>query len=235
MGRNLAEEKELFDSFKEDWWNPKGRLAALHRITPIRFEYFKSLAGELKGKSLLDIGCGGGLLSECFAKSGADVTGIDLSPLAIEAATEHSKKSGLKINYLNTSPKEFLEENGELKNSFDIVLSSEVLEHVDDLPGFLKDSVELIKPDGLYFFSTINKTLMARFLAIFIAEDILRMVSPGTHEYERFIKPSLLRKYLEELGVTIEGLKGMTFDPLRLKFKLSKNTSVNYLGYGRKG
>ena len=117
---------------------------------------------------------------------------------------------------------------------FDIIVCAEVLEHVDDLKGFLRDSLSMLKPGGLFFFGTINKTMKARLFAIFVAEDLLNMVPKGTHDYNRFVRPSILKQILEEDGVEIEELKGMTYDPLKLEFKISNDTTVNYLGYARK-
>jgi 2-polyprenyl-6-hydroxyphenyl methylase/3-demethylubiquinone-9 3-methyltransferase len=229
----MALEKEPFDAFtKDDWWSPRGRLGALHRINPLRFEYFSEKLGEVKGKRVLDVGCGGGVLSERFAAAGARVTGVDLSPVAIEVAKEHATESGLEIDYRLIALSKLLAEKPE---PYDAVVLSEVLEHAEDLEGLVNDACALLKEGGTFFFSTINKTPVARFLAIFVAEDILRMVQPGTHDYEKFIRPSKLAGLLKKNGVEVEEVKGMTYDPLRFRFRISNNTSVNYLGYGVKG
>lgn len=227
-----------FDSFAAgDWWNPKGRLKSLHAITPLRFDYFKNKAkiiGGLEGKRVLDIGCGGGLLSERFAAEGALVTAIDLSGKAIEVATSHAKETGgacKDIEYKKLSIGELLKEGRE---PYDAVVCSEVLEHVDDLKGFLKDASSALAPGGAFFFSTINKTLKARFFAIFVAEDLLGMLPSGTHDYDRFIRPSTLVKLFNENGITAQDIKGLIYSPLSLGFKVKGDTSVNYMGYAIK-
>lgn len=222
---------DKFEKYGQEWWNPAGRLFSLHRINPLRFGYFSSRAGDLKGKKVLDIGCGGGLLSEEFARAGAKVTGIDLSPVAIDAAKRHAVSSGLEIDYLVSTPSRLVLER---PAAFDVVVCAEVLEHVDDLEGFLRDSLSMLAPGGLFFFGTINRTFKARMLAIFVAEDVLGMVPRGTHDWKRFVRPSALKKILEENNAEVMELKGMSYDPLRLEFKISADTSVNYLGYARK-
>ena len=252
--------KAVFNNYKADWWDPKGRLSALHKITPLRFDYFKEVAlmlygledgngrgggfedgggsegcfqgSGLTGKKIVDVGCGGGLLSERFAKEGADVTAIDLAATAIEAAGEHADSAGLKIDYRNISVEELLKEGA--GGTFDVVVCSEVLEHVDDLPGFVADLSALLKPGGVLFFSTINKTLKARFFALFIAEDILGLVEQGTHDYKRFIKPSRLMGLLKENSVELEDVKGISFNILKRAFNISGDVSVNYIGYAIK-
>jgi 2-polyprenyl-6-hydroxyphenyl methylase / 3-demethylubiquinone-9 3-methyltransferase len=228
----MTTESDKFEKFGAEWWNPAGKLFSLHRINPLRFEYFASCAGVLTGKRVLDIGCGGGILAEKFAEKGANVTGIDLSPVAIEAAKKHAAESGLNMTYRVASPNELAAENPE---PFDIVICAEVLEHVDDLRGFLRDALGMLKPGGLFFFGTINRTMKARLLALVVAEDILRMVPRGTHDFKRFIKPSELTRILAENNVAIKEIKGMTYDPLKLEFKISNDPSVNYLGYAEKG
>ena len=229
-------ESQKFDSFGKEWWDPKGRFASLHKINPLRFNYFTNKIGGLTGKRVLDIGCGGGILSEEFAKAGALVTGIDLSPVAIDAAKAHAKESELEIDYRLISVSQLitdLKAGGYREDGYDAVICAEVLEHVDDLAGFLKDCCGLLKKDGYFFFSTINKTVSARFFAIFIAENF-NMVPKGTHDYKRFIRPSILVDLLKKNSVAVEEIKGMTFDPLHFEFKISESTNINYLGYGVK-
>lgn len=227
----MTTESEKFDKYEQEWWNPTGKLFSLHRINPLRFDYFSQLAGGLSNKRCLDVGCGGGLLAERFAAAGAAVTGIDLSPVAIEAAKKHAASTGLAIDYRVASPADFVKNTPE---PFDIIICAEVLEHVDNLDLFLADTLSMLKPGGLFFFGTINKTFKARILAIAVAEDILRMVPSGTHDYKRFVRPSLLKEILKNNGVEMMELKGMSYDPFQFEFKLSNDTSVNYLGYGKK-
>ncbi|MBI5344800.1 MAG: 3-demethylubiquinone-9 3-O-methyltransferase, partial [Deltaproteobacteria bacterium] len=147
----MTTESEKFEKLGDDWWNPTGKLFSLHKINPLRFDYFASKAKDLNGSRVLDVGCGGGLLSEKFASSGAVVTGIDLSPVAIEAAKGHAKESGLDIDYRVVAPSGLLKEN---PAPFDIIICAEVLEHVDDLKGFLADTLKMLKDNGLFFFGT---------------------------------------------------------------------------------
>ncbi|MBE9528243.1 MAG: bifunctional 2-polyprenyl-6-hydroxyphenol methylase/3-demethylubiquinol 3-O-methyltransferase UbiG [Proteobacteria bacterium] len=229
-------ETKKFDSFAlDDWWGEKGKLVSLQRINPIRFGYFadaaRRLGHKIEGATVLDAGCGGGVLSESFAAAGAKVTGIDLSPVGIEVATRHAKVSELEIEYSVTSVEEHLKKNAE---KYDIVVCAEVLEHVDDVEAFLDATLKMLKPGGLFFFGTLNKTLKSKLFAIFVAEDVLRMLPRGTHDYSRFVRPSVLVKILKKNNVLAEDIKGMSYSALSLDFKLSGDTSVNYLGVGVK-
>lgn len=225
-------DKDLFDSLADEWWNPKGRLISLHKINPLRFDYFSGKIKGLKDTRVLDIGCGGGILSEEFAKKGAIVTGIDLSDKAIEVAKDHAKESGLEIEYMVSSPSQLSTHNSQL---YDAVICAEILEHVDDLEGFVRDSAGLLKEGGYFFFSTVNKTLLSRVFAIYLAEYVVGIVPKGTHDFNKFIRPSTLVRLLRENSIEVEEIKGMLFDPLTFDFKLSDNTAINYLGYGVKG
>ena len=224
-------ETEKFNKYGRDWWNPEGGMFALHMINKLRFDYFISILGDVTGKTIADIGCGGGLLSEEFATRGARVTGVDLSPTAIDAAKEHAGKSRLSIDYRNCAVKELVDKG----ETFDIVICAEMLEHVDDLKSTVKESASLLKNGGHYLFETINKTLKARFLAVFMAENVLNFVAKGTHDYNKFIKPSTLVNLLRENGIGVNEIRGMSYDILNRQFKLSNSTDVNYIGYGIKG
>jgi len=223
-------ETEKFNKYGRDWWNPEGGMFALHMINKLRFDYFISIVGDVTGKTVADVGCGGGLLSEEFARRGASVTGVDLSPTAIDAAREHAGKSGLSIDYRNCAIKELVDKG----ETFDIVICAEMLEHVDDLKSMVRESGTLLRNGGHYLFETINKTFKARLLAVFMAENVLNFVARGTHDYNKFIKPSTLVNLLRENRIEVKEIKGMSFDILERTFKISNSTDVNYIGYGLK-
>lgn len=230
-------EVEKFDKVAHYWWDKDGHMAGLHRLNPTRFSYMKETLlsnGGIKGKSVLDIGCGGGILSESFAKEGSIVTGIDLAPSSIRVAKDHAENAGLKITYRQIALGKLRAELESTNQKYDIIACSEVMEHVEDLEGLVNDSCALLNPGGIYLFSTINKTLTAKFLALFMAEDVLKMVAKGTHSYDMFIKPSELRKMFRNNNVNIKELKGMTFSPLKMDFTITDNTSVNYIGFAVK-
>lgn len=224
-------ETEKFNKYGRDWWNPEGGMFALHMINKLRFDYFRAILGDVSGKTVLDIGCGGGLLSEEFARGGAIVTGVDLSPTAIDAAKEHAGISGLSIDYRNCAIRELVDKG----ESFDIVICAEMLEHVDDLTLTVTESARLLKDEGYYLFETINKTLKAKFLAIFMAENVMNFVARGTHDYNKFVKPSVLVNLLRQDMIDVKEIKGISFDILDREFKISNSTDVNYIGYGIKG
>jgi len=227
----MTTESDKFEPFDDEWWNPRGKLFTLHKINPLRFDYFSGHAGDVKGKRVLDIGCGGGLLSESFARAGAVVTGIDLSERSIAAAKRHSETGGLDIDYRVCSIEELRKER---PKKFQIITCSEVLEHVPDLQVFLSDATSLLAKHGFFFFSTLNKTLKARLFAVYAAENILGIIPRGAHDYNKFVRPSTLVEILDGLGVEVKELKGMSLNPLRLEFRISGDLSINYLGYGVK-
>ena len=239
-GGGLNREVKKFNDLASEWWDPKGRNKGLHLITPPRFDYFSGAVAEagvggaegMKSLKVLDVGCGGGILSERIAEAGAQVTGIDLAPGSIDIAKSHSESRGLDIDYRNVSIEDLA---GEMPESFDCVVCSEVLEHVDDIEPFVKASIRALRLGGIYCFSTINKTLKARMLAIYVAEDILGMLDHGTHDYDKLVRPSSLVNILRDSNVEVKELKGLTFDILSYAFRTSKDTSINYMGYGVKG
>ena len=227
-------EIEKFSRIAEEWWNPEGKFKPLHKFNPVRISYIKnniisSFKLENKKKPLrnikiLDIGCGGGLLSEPLSRLGASVVGIDASYKNVEVAKLHAKKSGLDIKYICTSP-----ESMQNKTKFDVILNMEIVEHVEDLNLFLKTCSQLLKKDGLMFVATINKTLKSYLFAIIGAEYVLRWLPIGTHEWERFVKPKDLIKELNKNNFALDKLDGVKFNLLTNQWNLSSDKSVNYI------
>ena len=227
-------EIEKFSKMAEEWWDVEGKFKPLHKFNPIRIKYIKESVIEnfklqnneklpLNGINLLDIGCGGGLLSEPMCRLGATVTGIDASAKNIEIAKIHAKKNNLNINYICTSPEKIQ------KEKFDVILNMEIVEHVENVDLFLNSSSNLLKKDGLMFVATINKTLKSYLFAIIGAEYILRWLPIGTHEWEKFIKPDDLKNILSKFDMTMIKTDGVKFNPILDKWSLSKDTSINYI------
>ena len=226
------EEIQKFSNLADQWWDVKGKFKPLHMFNPTRIEYITKKIKEyfdlkdnsLVGLKVLDIGCGGGLISEPMARLGASVTGIDASEKNIKVAQLHAKKNNLKIRYLNTSPDEFKE-----FEQYDIILNLEVVEHVENLGLYLKSCSYLSKKKGLMFTATLNRTFISYIKAIVGAEYILRWLPIGTHEWNKFIKPVELEKLLKNVNFSTIDLKGFEFNPLLYKWKQSDNLSVNYI------
>ena len=227
-------EIEKFSRMADEWWDVEGKFKPLHKFNPIRIKYIKKSVIEnfklqkneklpLNGINLLDIGCGGGLLSEPMCRLGATVTGIDASAKNIEIAKIHAKKNNLNINYICTSPEKIQ------KEKFDVILNMEIVEHVENVDLFLNSSSSLLKKDGLMFVATINKTLKSYLFAIVGAEYILRWLPIGTHEWEKFIKPNDLKNILSKFDMTMIKTDGVKFNPILDKWSLSKDTSINYI------
>ena len=228
------QEIEKFSKMADEWWNPEGKFKPLHRFNPVRIEYIKnciinhfnikSKDQPLKNISILDIGCGGGLLSEPMYKMGADVTGLDASKENINIAKIHSKKNKLKINYICSSPEKL-----KTKQKFDVVLNMEIVEHVNDVNFFIKKSSELLKKNGLMFVATLNKTLKSYFFAIVGAEYILKWLPIGTHDWNKFVEPNKLIQYCKDNSLKLKKIDGIKFNPLTNEWKISKDKSVNYI------
>ena len=229
------DEIKKFSKLANEWWDINGKFKPLHMFNPTRIEYIldvslsyfkidKDKKFPLKNLKILDIGCGGGLISEPMSRLGADVIGIDASDKNIKVAKSHAKKSNLNINYLNTTP-----ENLKLNNEFDIILNLEVIEHVENLDLYLKSCFDLLKPSGIMFTATINRTLTSYIKAIVGAEYILRWLPIGTHDWNKFIKPEELEKKLTDLNFSITNLTGLNFNPFFQEWKKTKNISVNYI------
>ena len=227
-------EIEKFSKIAAEWWNPEGKFKPLHKFNPIRIKYIKeniisnfklkNKTKPLAGVNILDIGCGGGLLSEPMSRMGANVTGIDASDKNIKIAKLHSKKNKLKINYFCSSPEKF-----KIKKKFDIILNMEIVEHVEDINFFLKSCSKLLKKNGIMFVATINKTLKSYVFAIVGAEYILRWLPIGTHEWEKFVKPKDLEKILLKNNFSLKKLDGMNFNIVKDEWNISKDLSVNYI------
>ena len=236
MKNNTINKKEIekFSKIADEWWNPTGKFKPLHKFNPIRIKYIKENLIEhfllkknnipLKNLEILDIGCGGGLLSEPMSRLGANVTGIDASKNNINIAKHHLKKSKLKINYLNCSP-----ENLNTSKKFDVILNMEIVEHVEDVSFFLKSCSNLLKKNGIMFVATLNKTLKSYVFAIVGAEYILRWLPIGTHEWEKFIKPDDLKNILKKNNLELNRLDGMKFNIFTDKWRISSDKSINYI------
>ncbi|MDA9687561.1 bifunctional 2-polyprenyl-6-hydroxyphenol methylase/3-demethylubiquinol 3-O-methyltransferase UbiG [Candidatus Pelagibacter sp.] len=227
-------EIEKFSKIAEEWWNPDGKFKPLHNFNPIRIRYIKdniikdfNLKGSdkpLKKIDILDIGCGGGLLAEPMCRLGANVVGIDASEKNIEIAKFHAKKNKLKINYITASPEKL-----KTKKKFDVILNMEIVEHVDDIDFFIKESSKLLKKNGLMFVATLNKTLKSYAFAIIGAEYILKWLPIGTHDWEKFVKPDDLKKIAKKNNLLIKKQEGMKFNLLDNTWEISNDTSVNYI------
>ena len=233
---NTINKKEIekFSKIASEWWSPEGKFKPLHKFNPIRIKYLKDNIIDhfnlkrknlpLKGINILDIGCGGGLLSEPMSRLGAKVTGIDASEKNIKVAKFHSKKNKLKINYICSSP-----EKNKLKKKFDVILNMEIVEHVEDLNLFIKESSKLLKKNGLMFIATLNKTFKSYLFAIVGAEYFLRWLPIGTHDWNKFIKPEDLVKIAETNNLKLEKIDGMSFNLLTDQWNLDTDNSVNYI------
>ena len=229
------EEIQKFSKLADEWWDVNGKFKPLHMFNPIRIEYitekikhhFKINSNKtnfLNGLEILDIGCGGGLISEPMARLGGKVTGIDASEKNIQVAKIHSKKSKLKINYINKSPEQL-----ENIKKFDIILNLEIVEHVDNVSLYIKSCHNLLKKDGLMFTATLNRSFISYFKAIIGAEYILRWLPIGTHDWNKFLKPEELEELLKNQKFSTIDIKGLGFNPILNKWKKTDNLSVNYI------
>lgn len=219
------QELSKFGDLAHRWWDPNSEFRPLHEINPLRLDWIDQQI-SLKGKTVLDVGCGGGLLSEGMAARGAQVTGIDLSEKPLGVAKLHLLESGLSVNYRMISAEALAEE---APGTFDVVTCLEMLEHVPNPMSTIIACAKLVKPGGKVFFSTINRNPKAYLLAVIGAEYVLKMLPKGTHDYARFIKPSELSRWNRIAGLTPETLTGLTYNPLSKTYSLGQDTSVNYL------
>ena len=233
---NSVNKKEIekFSKMAVEWWDPSGKFKPLHKFNPIRIKYIKeNIISNFKLKvkkkpldkiNILDIGCGGGLLSEPMTRLGANVTGIDASNKNINIAKLHAKKNKLKINYLCSSPEKL-----KIKKKFDVILNMEIIEHVEDINFFINSCSKLLKKNGLMFVATLNKTLKSYVFAIVGAEYVLRWLPIGTHDWEKFVRPEDLKKILSKNNLKLEKLDGMNFNIIKDEWSVSSDTSINYI------
>jgi 2-polyprenyl-6-hydroxyphenyl methylase/3-demethylubiquinone-9 3-methyltransferase len=219
-------EIEKFQSIASRWWDRESEFKPLHEINPLRVTYIERQAQGVEGKSILDVGCGGGILAEALAQQGARVTGIDMAEMSLKVARLHLHESALEIDYQLSTVEAFAEDNAA---QFDIVTCLEMLEHVPDPASVITSAARLLKPDGVLFLSTINRNPKAFALAILGAEYILRMLPRGTHDYKKFIKPSEMATQLRACGMRVNDISGMSYKPLSKRYSLGRDIDVNYL------
>ncbi len=233
------EEIEKFSNLAEEWWNPNGKFKPLHKFNPIRIQYIKNkiikefnIQHKIKPFSkleILDIGCGGGLLTVPMYNLGGKLTGIDASKKNISVAKIHAKKNNLKINYICSSPEKLRS-----KKKYDIILNMEVVEHVDNLDFFIKSSSDLLKKNGIMFIATLNKTLKSYLFAIIGAEYILNWLPIGTHDWFKFVEPQKLETICQKNSLKLNEVKGLGYNMLEDEWKMNNNTDVNYISLYKK-
>ena len=222
-------EIKKFEDLAHRWWDRDSEFKPLHEINPLRLNYIDQHTGGLKGKKVIDVGCGGGILAESMALRGADTLGIDLGAAPLSVAELHALESGVdNISYQKIPVEELAEKQ---KQQFDVVSCMEMLEHVPDPGSIIQACADLVKPGGSVFFSTINRNPKSFAFAIVGAEYVLNMLPKGTHEYAKFIRPSELEAWARKSGLHLEKIKGMTYNPLLQSYKLNSDVSVNYLMY----
>ena len=221
------EEVEIFAVLASRWWDKSSEFKPLHDINPLRLNYIKEqCGGSLNGKRILDIGCGGGILSESLALEGATVVGIDLAEAGLEVAKLHLLESGLDIDYQFISAEDLTASESE---SFDVITCLEMLEHVPDPSLIIEACSKLVKTNGRVFFSTINRNPKSYFFAIVGAEYVLNLLPKGTHHYEKFIRPSEIDGWARDFNLSISSMIGMTYNPITKRYKLGDDVSVNYI------
>jgi 2-polyprenyl-6-hydroxyphenyl methylase/3-demethylubiquinone-9 3-methyltransferase len=227
-----AADVQKFEALGAKWWDENGSMKPLHQMNPVRLRYIRDQAcalldcADLSGLKILDVGCGGGILTEPLARQGAKVTGIDAGAANIAAAKTHAKKMELKIDYRATTAEDLAASGAQ----FDIVTALEIVEHVTDPAEFLKDCARMVKPGGVMFVSTLNRTVTSFALGIVAAEYLLRLLPPGTHDWRKFMKPSEIAAPMEKAGMSVQDIAGLIYNPLSGGFTLSrKRLGVNYM------
>jgi len=224
-------ELDKFSALAARWWDPKSEFKPLHAINPLRLNWIKDLVGGLEGKTIIDVGCGGGILAESMAAGGAIVTGIDLAEKSLKVAKLHGLESGVPVTYRNISAEDMAQEQ---PGQFDIVTCMEMLEHVPDPGSIIRACSTMVKPGGWVFFSTLNRNPKSFLFAIVGAEYILRLLPRGTHSWKSFIRPSELAASARSAGLEPHQMLGMSYNPLTEHYSLGQDTSVNYLMATRK-
>lgn len=219
-------EIEKFSALATRWWDPDSEFKPLHDINPLRLDWMLEQVGSLEGKTVLDVGCGGGILSESMAKQGAQVTGIDLALRALKIARLHSLESGVKVAYHHCSAEEFAAQHPQ---QFDVVTCMEMLEHVPDPASVVNACAQMVKPGGWVFFSTLNRNPKSFLFAIVGAEYVLNLIPRGTHRYESFIKPSELARAARQANLKMVKISGLSYHPLNKTYAIGQDSSVNYL------
>lgn len=226
---NNVDQNEIdkFSAIASSWWDPQGEFKPLHQINPLRVDFIERRVDGLFGKSVLDVGCGGGILSEALANAGASVTGIDMAEASLAVARLHGRESGVAVNYVASTAEDFALHN---RHQFDVVTCMEMLEHVPHPASVVAACARLVKPGGQVFFSTLNRNIKSWLLAIIGAEYVLQWVPKGTHQHAKFIRPSELLRMCDDAGLIAEEATGLHFNPLSQTFYLSpQNLDVNYL------
>jgi 2-polyprenyl-6-hydroxyphenyl methylase / 3-demethylubiquinone-9 3-methyltransferase len=220
-----------FNDIASRWWDPAGEFKPLHLLNPVRLSYISDELQGLFGKKVIDIGCGGGILAESMARSGADVTGLDMAQDSLNVARLHALEAGVQISYQQATAEQYASEQGA---QFDVVTCMEMLEHVPEPMSVIQACADLAKPGATLFFSTLNKTWKAYLLAIVGAEHVMKLVPKGTHEFSKFIRPSSLMRYLEQAGLEVTDATGLHFNPINNSFKIAPGLDVNYIVVARK-
>jgi 2-polyprenyl-6-hydroxyphenyl methylase/3-demethylubiquinone-9 3-methyltransferase len=221
-----------FEALAARWWDPQSEFKPLHDINPLRLDYIDARCGGLAGKTVLDVGCGGGILAESMAALGANVTGIDLGEAPLSVAKLHGLESGIDVDYQRISAEQMATQH---PARFDVVTCMEMLEHVPDPASVIDACAQLVKPGGAVFFSTLNRNPKSYLFAIVGAEYLLRLLPKGTHDYAKFIRPSELEGWARHAGLKLRDLTGMSYNPLNQRYTLGRNLDVNYLAYCTKG
>ena len=219
-------EIKKFEDMASRWWDLEGEFKPLHQINPLRLNYVLANADGLFGKTVLDVGCGGGILAESMAKEGANVTGLDMGREPLEVARLHALETGTKLEYIQSTIEDHADEN---PAHYDVVTCMEMLEHVPDPQSVIQACARLVKPGGHVFFSTLNRNLKSYLFAIVGAEKLMRIVPEGTHDHEKFIKPAEMMKMIDSTDLTEQGITGLLYNPLTDTYRLGSNVDVNYI------